>query len=184
MNRLIAILFLISLFSCKKQVDRRFLITSHQVGVLNDSTAVYQLDRLFAKDSIVARLEEGDFVEAINDSYYIYTKTGKLRLIAIAKTQGDSTSSFKKVIIFDSNYKTLKGLNKSSYYLDLKRDSAIYKIKTLVDRNVLLTFDTMPLNMLYDKKSLAAGWENSASANAQSVLKDSLQASSFFVVWE
>jgi len=38
--------------------------------------------------------------------------------------------------------------------------------------------------MLYDKKSLAAGWENSASVKAQSVLKDSLQASSFFVVWE
>jgi hypothetical protein len=179
------VFILISFFSCTKTNKvNPYLITSHQVGKLTDSTQVWQLKKQFPNDSVVVRLEEGIFVEAPNDSYLVYTKTGELLLTAIAKIQGDSTSTFRKVLVASPIFKTENGLNKASYYIDI-RNSNFSGVKVSdSNRNIIFTIDSIPIKLLFDVKNLPNSWQNTTSDLENLKIPDSLQISEFILNWE
>ncbi len=186
MSRFYSILILFFLiYSCNtSQKDPKNLLTKHQMGVLKDSTAVWQLNQLFPNDSIVVRLEEGDFVEAPDDSYYCYTKTGILNFVAIAKTQGDSSSFFRKITVYNEKYTTKQGLNAKSYYIDILKSKLKTNCDILPDRTVNLSFDSLRMVFQFDGKILGSQWRNSDKDCSDLRINDSIQASTFYLNWE
>lgn len=171
--RLLLLLIFMSLVSCSKDIDKKYLITKHQVGLVTDSTQVYQLPNLFSNDSLVVRLEEGEYVEAENDSYLVYDKSGELLLTAIAKVQGDTTSVFKSVVISSKKYKTINGLTNNSYYIDIKGNKLLSAKKKLPSEAILLLFDSINASMLLNNKLVE-----------QASTLDSIQANEFTVIWD
>jgi hypothetical protein len=183
--RFFLVIILISFFSCTtKNKKNPYLITAHQVGKLTDSTQVWQLKQQFPNDSIVVRLEEGVFVEAPDDSYLVYTKAGKLLFTAIAKIQGDSTSTFRKVLVASPIFKTQKGLNKGSYYVDIRNSNFIGTKTSDINRNVVFTMDSISIKILFDRKDLPNSWQNAKNNLRNLKIPDSLQISEFIVNWE
>jgi len=142
-------LLVISFFSCTTtKKENPYLITAHQVGKLTDSTQVWQLKKQFPNDSIVVHLEEGTFVEAPNDSYLVYAKTGELQFTAIANIQGDSTATFRKVILTSPVFKTENDLNKASYYIDIKKSNFSGVKSCDINRNIVFTMDSIPIKLI------------------------------------
>ena len=185
MRRFYSILVLFFIISCNtSKKDSKFLITKHQMGVLTDSTAVWQLNQLFPNDSIVVRLEEGAFVEAPDDSYYCYSKTGKLNFVAIVKIQGDSTSFFRKITVFNEKYTTEQGLNAKSYYIDILKSKLKTNCDILPDRTVNLSLDSLRMVYQFNSKTIGEKWIDADKDCSDLQLNDSIQATTFYLNWE
>jgi len=148
------ILYVVILFAflqCKK--EHNFTIAKDQVGKVTALTQVHELKEIFAKDSLVANLGEGDFANAEFDEYLVYNKEGKHLLTMVSKEQHDSTSVIDNVQIFDERYKTLKGLNLSSVFKDIVGEYTINKVESTFTTAVLI-IDELNVTIAIDKKEL------------------------------
>lgn len=145
------LLFSIVFIQCKK--ENNFTIDKNQLGKLTSITQVNELADIFAKDSLVSNLGEGDFTNAAYDEYLVYEKGGKHMLTIIPKKQHDSTATIESIQIFDDHYKTIKGLKLSSTFKDIVGNYTVNKVESTFTTAVLF-IDELDATIAIDKKEL------------------------------
>ena len=152
MKKIILLLLLSIVFiQCKK--ENNFTIDKNQLGKLTSLTQINELESIFAKDSLVSNLGEGDFANAEYDEYLVFEKGGKHMLTIIPSEQHDSTSTIESIQIFDNRYKTIKGLNISSTFSDIVENYTVNKVESTFTTAVLF-IDEIDATIAIDKKDL------------------------------
>jgi len=170
------------LASCAKKEDP-FLIQKDQIGKLYKDITVQQLDSVFAKDSIVKRIGEGDFVQAGDDKYLIYEKGGKQLLTLTPRQQHDVNEKIKTIQIHDPRFKTTKGLTAKSTFKDIREN---YKIKNIHNtfRNIVITVDGNEYFTI-DKKELPEDLRYDINLKIEVLqIPDAAKIKYFMINWE
>ena len=152
MKRIVTLVIVAVLFTqCKKEDN--YTIAKGQLGKLTSLTQVNELKEIFAKDSLVSNLGEGDFANAEYDEYRVFEKGGKQLLTLIPKEQHDSTSTIESIQIFDKKYKTVKGLNLGSTFKDIIDNYTVNKVESTFSSAVLFV-DELNVTIAIDKKDI------------------------------
>lgn len=155
----IPVLLLVSLLvvQCSKTND--FLIEKNRVGKVCSLDKVSDIDVLFASDSIVKRLSEGDLGDENtkfaqdNDAFLIYSKEGKHLLTLVPKNPQDSSSTFKYVEVIDPQFKTEKELSIRTPFKEINGGYMINKVETTLS-SATLYIDELNATLSIDKKEL------------------------------
>lgn len=170
------------LASCSK--NSNFLIQKNKVGKLTIDTKVGALDSLFATDSLVRRIGEGDYVQAGNDTYLLYDKQGNALLSLIPKQQFDPQETIETVQIIDSRYTTSNGLTSASTFGELKRAHNISSIQNTI-RSVVIFIDDLDIYVTIDKKELPLDFRYGTDKKIEAIhIPNDATLKSFFVGWE
>lgn len=138
MKKVIFSLLLLSVIitACSKKEVNPFSINKQNIGLLTDSTQVKDLERIYAKDSIVKNIAGDEFLGNVN-TIHVFEKGGKKLLELSPKEALDSTATIGNIKIFDPRYKTNKGINTLSTFGDIKTNYKISSIENTL-RNVLI----------------------------------------------
>lgn len=152
MKRILGLLLIAVLFlQCAKEDN--FIIAKNQFGDITSQTSVSEFDAIFVNDSLVANKGEGDFANAEFDEYLVYQKGGKHLFTLIPKEQHDSTATIESIQIYDKRYKTEKGLNLESTFVDIVENYTVNKIESTFTTAVLF-IDELNVTIAIDKKAL------------------------------
>ncbi len=152
-------IFLISFlfFQCTEQ--NQYLVEKGRVGFLNKETKVQDLNAIFSKDSIVSNLSldtlrvDKKLFSMGDDEYVVYSKKGKKLLQITPSNQSDSLSKIKSIEIFDSNYKTDRGISLNSTFKDINENYTINNVETTLT-SAMLFIDELNATVAIDKKEL------------------------------
>ncbi|MGW9687165.1 hypothetical protein [Flagellimonas sp. 2504JD1-5] len=149
---------LLLFISCGEK-DTSFLITEHSVGPLLSETAVVNLEQVFIKDSIAK-----DTIKPESGKIKIYQKNGK-HLLTLTSSS-DSIPTVENIRIFDTRYKTGKGIGLHSTFKDIQDNYQIKKIVTTInsivifpkESNLYFTIDKeeLPSNLRYTSSKIEA----------------------------
>lgn len=152
-----AILFI----SCEKETNP-FLITKNQVGSLTRNIRINQLDSIYANDSIVKQVSEGEFFTNSNE-IDVYDQDGKQLLVLEPVQPFDSTSTIGYIRIMDPRFETAEGLSLNSTFKDIVENYSISRIENTLnaavvfidDRNIYITIDKkeLPAELRYDTET-------------------------------
>ncbi|AOW19286.1 hypothetical protein [Urechidicola croceus] len=150
---------LISILFAQCSRENQFLIEKNRVGKISKENKILEIDAIFAKDSIVKRLSEGDlggreskFIQD-NDEYLIYSKDGKHLLTIVPTKQHDSTSTIKYVEVMDNRFKTEKGLSLISPFKEINTNYIINKVETSLT-SATLYIDELNATLALDKNDI------------------------------
>ena len=147
MIRKIAVLFVIlSLVQCAKEDN---VIRKKKLGEITDKTTIEELDRIFAKDSVV-KLPEGR--ELVRE-YKVIGENGEPSLVFMPRIENDSIKSLELVKIYSSEYITEKGISTASTYKDIAAQYSIDKIEPTFS-SAILFIDELNATISLDKKDL------------------------------
>lgn len=164
--------------------NSQFLIQKNQVGPLTAATKVAALDSLYASDSLVRRVGEGDYVQAGNDTYLLYDNQGNPLLSLIPKQQFDPQETIETIQIIDSRYTTAEGLTSASTFGELKAAHNISSIQNTI-KSVLVFVDELDIYVTIDKKELPLELRYGTDQKIEAVhIPDDAVIKSFFVGWE
>lgn len=175
-------LIIACLVSCAKKEDP-FLIQKDQIGKLHKDIVVKQLDSVFANDSLIKRIGEGDYVQAGNDKYLIYEKGGKQLFTLTPRQQHDENEKIKTIQIHDPRFKTVNGISLKSTFKDI-RDN--YKIKYIHNtlRNLVIT-TTGDEYFMIDKKELSENLRYDMSLSIEAIqIPDAAKIKQFMINWQ
>jgi len=154
MRKVIIIIVLsILIIQCKKAKETNFLVAKNSVGELTSTTQVQDLDAMFALDSLVKHLGEGDFADAGYDEYLVYSKKGKHLLTIVPKEQHDSTATIEYVRIQGTQYKSATGLGLASTFKDVVDTYSVSKVEDAISV-AQITIDELNATITIDKKEL------------------------------
>ena len=134
----------------------KFDIAKGKVGEITTKTTVQDLDKIFAKDSIVKILSEGtkgDNYFQDDDEYLVYEKGGKHLLTIVPKEQLDSSSTIKSIQIFDDRFKTESNLSLISTFEEINANNKISKVETSLS-SATLFIDDLNATIAIDKEEL------------------------------
>lgn len=143
--------------ACTKKTDTT--IALNKIGAISNTTTVAAIKDVFAKDSIVSRLTEGDLGSKSvyihdNDTHLIYQKGGELLLSISPVNPLDSISKIKSVTVFSDLYKTEAGVGVSSTFKDLNIHHNIEKLEATFN---LITVFVKDINATFTMEKQAAG---------------------------
>ena len=141
----------LSFVQCGKDSDP-FLIKNGSVGNLNKEIKMKQIDSIFAEDSIVKINSSPNALETQGE-VEIYEKGGKQLLLLSPNDENDPNSTITNIQVFDSRYKTEKGLTTASTFKDVKANYTIDNIETTINAVVVFLKDS-DVYLTIDKKSL------------------------------
>ncbi|QQX77065.1 MULTISPECIES: hypothetical protein [Aequorivita] len=153
MKKTLLIIGIVSLafVQCGKDSDP-FLIKNGSIGNLNKEIKIKQIDSIFAEDSIVKINSSPNSLETQGE-VEIYEKGGKKLLLLSPDNENDPNSTITNVQVFDSRYKTEKGLTTASTFKDVKANYTIDNIETTINSVVIFLKET-DVYLTIDKKSL------------------------------
>ncbi len=155
----ITIILLISILSVQCEKENQFLVEKGKVGYLNKETVIQDLNSIFEKDSVVSKLASNKTKNEINlfsidnDEYVVYSKNGKKLLEIIPAKLNDSLSKIKSIQIFDSNFKTDKGISLLSTFKEINENYMVNKVETTLT-SATLFIDELNATIAIDKKEL------------------------------
>lgn len=139
-----------------------FLITNGSIGNLNKDIKMKQIDSIFSADSIV-RINSSPNALETQGEVEIYEKGGKKLLLLSPEDESDPNSTITDVMVFDSRYKTEKGLNAASTFKDVKAHYEIANVQKIIngvmvflkDSDIYLTIDEkyLPAELRYDPEA-------------------------------
>jgi len=138
--------------ACQKEAqDQRYLITKDQIGYLTKDIQVYQLDSVFAEDSVVNKNNSKQFSRG--NEIVIYKKGGGELLRLYPAKRFDSTSTISSVEVIDTIFKTDKGLGKGSEFEVLETNYSVSRIENTLGAAMVFVDE---LNMYFnvDKKDI------------------------------
>jgi len=156
-KKIVYFLLLLFLFiQCSN--ENKYLIEKGKVGLLSTKTTIIEMESIFANDSIVRNLSElkGSEDESFfnnNDEYEIYSKKGLKLLEIVPVQQNDSTSKLKSIQIFDSNFRTNKGIGLLSTFKEINSTYIINKVETTLT-SATLYIDELNATIAIDKEEL------------------------------
>ncbi|MGO3182415.1 MAG: hypothetical protein ACTIJ9_06230 [Aequorivita sp.] len=136
---------------CGKDSDP-FTINKDSIGSLNSEIKIKQIDSIFANDSIVKTNSSPNALETQGE-VEIYEKGGKKLLLLSPDDESDPNSTITNIQVFDSRYKTDKGLNSASTFKDVKANYTVDNIETTINSIVVFLKDT-DVYLTIDKKDL------------------------------
>lgn len=148
MKKLIAVLVLTILFIGCGQ-DNSTLIVKNQLGKINKSTSLEELDKMFKNDSI-ERLPKG---EELTRQYSVFGADGKQKLVFVTKLQNDSIKGLELVKIYSDTYLTEKGISTSSSFGEISGSYTINKIEPSFSAAILFV-DEINATISLNKKDL------------------------------
>lgn len=176
----ICLICIISFYSCSKKEDP-FLIAKGQLGALNITTTVSQLDSIYATDSLVkiARNDPRNFRK--KDQYLIYEKGGK-HLLTISPSL-DSTATIENIQVFDNRYRTVKGITIESTFKEISDQYKISKIET-IGNNVVLLIDEIDAHFTISREELPADIRFDRSKKIEAVhIPNTAKIKYFMIGW-
>ncbi|WP_298514177.1 hypothetical protein [uncultured Kordia sp.] len=170
------------LTSCAKKEDP-FLIQKDRIGQLSKDVTVKQLDSIFANDSLVKRIGEGDYIEAGKDRYLVFEKKGRHVFTLTPRQQHDENEKIKTIQIHDSRYKTAKGISLNSTFKDIREN---YKIKNIYNtmKNLVITVNGEEFFTI-DKKELPEDLRYDMSLTIEAIqIPDIAKIKQFMINWK
>lgn len=179
------IILLVSFLFVQCAKENQFLVEKGKVGYLNKETVIRDLNSIFVNDSVVSNLANSTEIEyplfsVANDEYVVYSKKGKKLLEIIPTKQNDSLSKIKSIQIFDSNFKTEKGISLLSTFKDINENYLVNKVETTLT-SATLFIDELNATISIDKKELGI---NSFSREEVSIDQiPDLAKIKYFVIW-
>ena len=179
---LLAIAF-VSLFyvSCDKDQDP-YLISSSSIGLLTKEVKLNELDSVFAEDSIVRQMSEGEFRKS--NQIEIYDKSGKKLLLLEPVQAFDSTSTVGFVQVLDPRFKTAKGLGPESTFKDIVKNYKVSRIENTLSAAVIF-IDEINVYVTIDKKQLPVELRYDTQSKIQaSQIPDDAKIKYFMVDWD
>lgn len=180
-NILLVSFLTFALVSCSEEKDP-FLIDQNQIGVLTRDIKVNQLDSVFAQDSLVRQVNEGEFFRNTNE-IKIYDKNGDFLLLLEPVQAFDSTSTIGFVQIMDPRFHTKKGLNLNSTFKDIVENYSISRIENTLNSAVVF-IDELHAYITIDKKELPPELRyNNAIKISPSQIPNDAQFKYFMVSW-
>ncbi len=184
MRKLFKIVLILSISFVFVQCGKdNYTITKGKVGQITTSTTMQELEKLYAKDSVVKILSEGakgnNYFQD-DDEYQIYEKGGKHLLTVVPKEQLDSTSTIKSIEIFDDRFKTTKGLNIRSNFSEINANNAISKIETSFS-SATIFIDDLNATIAIDKEQLGLKEFNMRKVSIEQIPDIAKMKS--FIVW-
>ncbi len=136
---------------CDKQEDP-FLITKDRVGRLTKEIKMKQLDSIFVQDSIV-KLNPIKDALGTQGEVEIYEKGGSKLMLISPHDERNPDSKITNIQIFDSRFKTEKGLTTKSTFKDIKDNYEIDNVETTINSVVVFLKDSA-IFVTIDKKQL------------------------------
>jgi len=152
-NRLLIMLGLVLVLgACQKEKkDNTYLIDKNRIGNLTKDIQVYQLDSVFAGDSVVNKNNSKEFSRG--NEIVVYQKGGKPLLRLYPAKSFDSTSTISGVEVIDTIFKTDKGLGKGSRFEVLKTNYSISRIENTLG-TAMVFVDDLNMYVNIDKKDI------------------------------
>lgn len=168
--------------SCQKEQDP-FLITANSIGKLTKDVQIKQLDSVFAQDSIVKLVNEGELYKS-NNEIEVYDKKGKKLLLLEPVQAFDSTSTVGFIQVLDPRFKTLKGLNSESTFKEIVENYNISRIENTLSAAVIF-IDNLNIYVTIDKKQLPAELRYDTQTRIQaSQIPDDARIKYFMIDWD
>lgn len=184
MKKTLLIIGIVSLafVQCGKDSDP-FLITNGSIGNLNKEIKIKQIDSIFAEDSIVKINSSPNALETQGE-VEIYEKGGKKLLLLSPDNENDPNSTITNVQVFDSRYKTEKGLTTASTFKNVKENYTIDDIETTINAVVIFLKET-DVYLTIDKKSLSEELRYNMDLKVEaSQISDDAPIKYFMIGWE
>lgn len=175
------ILSIVLLTSCNKE-QNPFQIAKQNIGHLNDSTQVKDLETVFANDSIISAISGDEFTGNTND-ILVYEKGGK-HLLTLSPSQAlDTTATIKTIKILDERYKTAEGLSTNSTFKNIRDNYKISSIQNTL-RNVIVSVDDINAYFTIDKSELPAEMRFDMNLKIEAIhIPDEAKIKNFFIQW-
>ncbi|SNR39984.1 hypothetical protein [Lutibacter flavus] len=155
LKKIVIVLITLVFIQCGK--DNQFLVEKGTVGKLNKQTSIQDLNSIFANDSIVANMADDKLKNKLfkvdKEEYIVFSKKGKKILEIVPSDENDSLSKIKSIQIFDSNYKTEKGISLQSTFKDINENYLVNKVETTLT-SATLFIDELNATISIDKKEL------------------------------
>jgi hypothetical protein len=175
------IIILLVIVGCTKDQDP-YLISSKSIGLLNDSSQVKDLKKIYKKDSIVFRTNDNEFIGNRND-IEIFDKAGKPLLVLTPNKILDSTATIETIKILDSRFKTVKGLNTLSTFSDIEKNYKISSIQNTL-KNIVVFVNEIDAFITIDKKELPSELQFDMSAKIEAVqIPENAKIKYFMIGW-
>lgn len=184
MKKTLLIIGIVSLafVQCGKDSDP-FLIKNGSIGNLNNEIKIKQIDSIFAEDSIVKISSSPNALETQGE-VEIYEKGGKQLMLLSPDDETDPNSTIKNIQVFDSRYKTEKGLTPASTWKDVKANYTIDNIQTTINAVVVFLKET-DVYLTIDKKSLPEELRYNMDLKVEaSQIPDNAPFKYFMIGWE
>jgi len=144
--------------ACSKK-DYTFNISNGQVGPLNKTVQLKQIDSIFASDSLV-KLNPNQETLGTRGEVEVYEKGGAKLMLITPMDERDPNSRIQHIRIFDPRYQTDKGIGLESTFGELEQAYTIGTIQTTIssvvvflqDADLYITIDKqqLPENLRYD----------------------------------
>lgn len=178
LSALVALLFV----QCGKDSDP-FSIKNGAVGGLTNQTKMRQLDSIFASDSIVKIHSSPNALETQGE-VEIYEKGGQKLLLLSPANETDPNSTITDIMIFDSRYKTEKGISTSSTFKDFKDNYSVSTIQPIIN-GVLVFFSDSDIYLTIESKYLPEEIRNNQDAIIKAdQISDSAPIKYFRIGWD
>lgn len=179
---LLILVFSISLLSCQSDTTPRFLIAANQVGPLHSTTRVYELDSVFAQDSIVIQEKQSFFEKG--KEIVVYNKNGEMLLLLEPAQNNDSTSTIKSIQIIHPQYKTEDGVGTQSTFGQLSSNYDISRIENTL--NALVIFiDELNAYVTINKKELPTSLKKTELPTiSPEQIPDTAKINFFWIDWQ
>lgn len=177
------LLFIIPLLyiSCDKEQDP-YLISPTSIGLLTKDVKLHELDSVFAEDSIVRQMSDGEFRKS--NEIEIYEKSGKKLLLLEPVQSFDSTSTVGFIQVLDPRFKTAKGLGTESTFKDIVENYKISRIENTLSAAVIF-IDDINVYVTIDKKQLPVELRYDTQSKIQaSQIPDDAQIKYFMIDWD
>ncbi|WP_203295973.1 hypothetical protein [Luteirhabdus pelagi] len=139
------------LASCTEEKDP-FLITGDSVGKITKEMRMKHVDSIFAEDSIVKLSRVKNALDTQGE-VEIYSKEGEKLLLISPEDENDPESYIDNIQVFDSRYKTEKGLTKASTFKDVKDNYTVEKVENAINSVIVFLKDS-EVYLTIDKKQL------------------------------
>ena len=181
-NSILLFILSVTLFtSCSKELDP-FMVAKQNIGLLNDSTQVKDLNSVFANDSVVKFIRGDEFTGNPND-IVVYEKGGKKLLILTPSQSLDSTSTIKSIRVLDERYKTPKGLTNKGTFKSIKDNYTISGIQNTL-RSIIVSTNEINAYFVIDKSVLPAEMRFDMNLKIEAIqIPDTAKIKDFYVLW-
>lgn len=181
-NLLLLIIAAGSLIGCQDENDP-YLIDQNRVGRLTRDVKVNELDSIYAEDSLVRQVNQGEFFRNSNE-IKVYDKSGKQLLLLEPVQAFDSTSTIGYIQIMDPRFETAKGLSTASTFEDIMENYTISRIENTLSAAVIF-IDELNAYITIDKKELPAELRYDTESRIQaSQIPDDARIKYFMIGWD
>lgn len=177
---LFLLVIVVSIMSCDKKQDP-FEWNNQRIGHLTKDIMVYQLDSLYANDSLVKPIKGDEFSNGPSD-IEVFEKGGK-HLLSLTPKEDDSTSTIEYIRVRDNRYKTDKGITIES---DFKTISEAYTISSIdqVITDAIIRLKGQDFYFTIDKEVLPNDVKFDMNTTIeQTMIPDNAQPQYVFISW-